>query len=334
MKVNIRSEQVKDYAQIAEINNLAFTGMALTGILGEANRLGNVGKAEMLLVDVLRHAPDFDPDLALVAEVDGRVVGHALFYPYRAFIQGEEVAAVGLHPIATHPDFQKQGIGGALMVEGHRRCQEKGYVFAFLYGHPDYYPRFGYQTHVFGRCGVEVERQNIPISAGQLEERQLEPGDVAQIIALWQTWFMDAPLAVFPGRSFLDWVTHFDPFETTALLSKGELKGFLRLHPNDPAKIKSFLAKDTAATAQLLAHLHQKYSQHPTPTLFLPIHPATKAARWLPCPYTAKVETWDAGMIKIFNETHQPIRAYCAEVRAGRRQAGLALYPPYIDGAE
>jgi putative acetyltransferase len=325
MHINLRSEAVKDYPAIAEINTLAFS---------EKSGSGNIGKTEMLLVDVLRHAPDFDPDLSLVAEVDGRVAGHALFYPYRAFVQGEEIAAAGLHPIATHPAYQKQGIGSALMLEGHRRLKEKGVVFSYLYGHPSYYPRFGYQTHLLGMCCVEIERENIPACRGRIEERQLEPADVEQVVAMWKTWFMDVPLAIFPGSSFLDWVAHFETFETSAVFIEGELRGFLRWRPDDPEKIRFFLAKDKEATTQMLGHLNQKYSHHPSPSLRIPVHPAAAATKnWLPCPYAGTADPWDAGMIKILDEGNQAIRTYCDSVRAGEQMVGLVIYPPYVDEA-
>jgi putative acetyltransferase len=325
MHINLRSEAVKDYPAIAEINTLAFS---------EKSGSGNIGKTEMLLVDVLRHAPDFDPDLSLVAEVDGRVAGHALFYPYRAFVQGEEIAATGLHPIATHPAYQKQGIGSALMLEGHRRLKEKGVVFSYLYGHPSYYPRFGYQTHLLGMCCVEIERENIPACRGRIEERQLEPADVEQVVAMWKTWFMDVPLAIFPGSSFLDWVAHFETFETSAVFIEGELRGFLRWRPDDPEKIRFFLAKDKEATTQMLGHLNQKYSHHPSPSLRIPVHPAAAATKnWLPCPYAGTADPWDAGMIKILDEGNQAIRTYCDSVRAGEQMVGLVIYPPYVDEA-
>jgi putative acetyltransferase len=325
MDINVRSETVKDYPAIAEINTLAFSKL---------RGHGNTGKTEMLLVDVLRHAPDFDPDLSLVAEADGRVVGHALFYPYRAFVQGEEVAAAGLHPIATHPAYQKQGIGSALMLEGHRRLKERGIVFSFLYGHPSYYPRFGYQTYMLGMCCVEIERKNIPACTGRIEERQLEPADVEHVAAMWKTWFMDVPLAFFPGSSFLDWVAHFETFETSVVFVEGELRGFLRWRTDDPEKIGAFLAKDKEATAQLLGHLNQKYRQHPAPVLRIPVHPAAAATQaWLPCPYSSLAEPWDAGMIKILDEGNSTIRAYCDSVCAGEQTVGIVTYPPYLDGA-
>lgn len=330
MKINIRAEEVKDYPAIAEINILAFTQA-----FSESNGVGNVGKAEMVLVDVLRHGPDFDPDLSLVAEVDGRVVGHALFYPYRILVMGQEMAAVGLHPIAVHPSFQKQGIGGALLVEAHRRAKEKGYVFSFLYGHPEYYPRFGYQQRMFGKCYLEIARQDIPEANGDIEERQLEPAHLEQVLAMWQTWFAEAPLAIIPGRSFLDWVTHFESFVTSVVLIGGEVRGFLRYHLTDPHKIKYFLAKDREATGRLLGYVGQKFADHNLPSLKIPLHPMAAAAQaWLPCPFAGKVETWEVGMIKIIDETNKTIRAYCDDVSAGKLSAGIVIYPPYVDGAE
>jgi len=325
MHIILRSETVKDYPAIAEINTLAFS---------EKGDWGDTGRAEMVLVDMLRHAPDFDPDLSLVAEVNGRVVGHALFYPYRAFLQGEETAAAGLHPIAIHPAYQKQGIGGALMSEGHRRLKEKGVAFCYLYGHPSYYPRFGYRTHVLGMCCVEIERERIPACTARIKERQLAPADVEQVVEMWKTWFMDVPLAFFPGSSFLDWVAHFEAFETSAVFVEGELRGFLRWRPDDPQKIRFFLAKDKEATAQLLGHLNQKYSQHPSPVLQIPVHPGAAATQnWLPCSYAGKAEPWDAGMIKILDENNRTIRAYCDSVCAGEQKVGIVIYPPYVDEA-
>ena len=43
------------------------------------------------------------------------------------------------------PEFQKQGIGGELLREAHKRASQLGYSSAVLLGHKDYYPRFGYK---------------------------------------------------------------------------------------------------------------------------------------------------------------------------------------------
>jgi hypothetical protein len=141
-------------------------------------------------------------------------------------------------------------------------------------------------------------------------------------------------LAVFPGSSFLDWVAHFETFETSVVFIEGELRGFLRWRPDDPEKIRFFLAKDKEATAQLLGCLNQKYNHHPSPSLRIPVHPAAAATRnWLPCPYAGTADPWDAGMIKILDEGNQAIRAYCDNVCAGKQMVGIVIYPPYVDEA-
>ncbi len=324
MIITIRSEQVKDYHQIAEINMLAFS---------KPNETGNIGKAEMALVDMLRHGPDFDPDLALVAEVEGRVVGHALFYPYKVLLSGEEVQATSLHPLAVHPNFQKQGVGSKLMEEAHRRLEEKGYALSFLYGHPEYYSRFGYLPNMFGLCQTEVERQHIVPITTAIEERQIELADVKQVIEMWLTWFDDVPFAIFPGTSYLDWVTHIDPIQTSVIIIDGELRGYLRYHPEKSDAVRFFLAKDEAATGLLLSYLNQKFEEQDIDTLFLPVHPEAAATKWMSCPTAPVVEKWQAGMIKIFDQENEVIRTYCDNVASGKQAPGLLVYPPFLDVA-
>lgn len=122
----IRPEELRDEATIREVNRLAF------------------GRdAEGALVDALREAGAVL--CSLVAEDDGRIVGHILFSP-ATLEDGPnrwEVAALG--PVAVHPEHQRRGIGGALIRAGLDICRARGYDIAILLGHPTYYPRFGFR---------------------------------------------------------------------------------------------------------------------------------------------------------------------------------------------
>lgn len=61
-------------------------------------------------------------------------------------VSGNSVAtSLSVAPLAVLPDFQKQGIGGKLLKEAHKRAALLGYGTAVLLGHKDYYPRFGYR---------------------------------------------------------------------------------------------------------------------------------------------------------------------------------------------
>lgn len=94
---------------------------------------------EARLVDALRAAGK--ATLSLVAEIDGRVVGHVLFSPVT--LEGAPVA-LGLAPLAVRPETHGQGVGGALVRAGLERCRAAGHVFVVVLGSPDYYGRFGF----------------------------------------------------------------------------------------------------------------------------------------------------------------------------------------------
>jgi putative acetyltransferase len=81
------------------------------------------------------------PELDLVADDDGVVVGHVLHSV--GDVDGSPVAA--LAPLAVVPERQRQGIGGLLLRESFVRVVAAGFPLIALLGHPSYYPRFGFE---------------------------------------------------------------------------------------------------------------------------------------------------------------------------------------------
>lgn len=122
---SIRAERPIDVAAIHAVNAAAFP------TADEAD-----------LVDALRAAAD--PYLSLVAEVDGKVVGHILFTPV-THADHPKLKLMGLAPMAVHPDHQRTGIGSALVRAGLEACRDLGMLGVVVLGHPDYYPRFGFR---------------------------------------------------------------------------------------------------------------------------------------------------------------------------------------------
>lgn len=86
------------------------------------------------------------PLLSLVAEADGRLVGHILFTKARLHPEDQEISAQILAPLAVSRDFQGEGVGGALIREGLKQLTESGVDLVFVLGHPGYYPKYGFQT--------------------------------------------------------------------------------------------------------------------------------------------------------------------------------------------
>jgi putative acetyltransferase len=97
---------------------------------------------EANLVDRLRSAcPEA---LSLVAE-EGDIVGHILFTPVAIASGAGPIVGMGLAPMAVVPDRQRQGIGTQLVNRGLDILRERGCPFVVVVGHPEYYPRFGFE---------------------------------------------------------------------------------------------------------------------------------------------------------------------------------------------
>ena len=98
-------------------------------------------REEIELVERVWSLPAYLPDLELVAERDGTLVGHVLHSV--GDLDGRAVAA--LAPLAVDPAHQRTGVGGALLTESIARADAVGYPLIALLGHWTYYPRFGFE---------------------------------------------------------------------------------------------------------------------------------------------------------------------------------------------
>jgi putative acetyltransferase len=135
MMIEIREERAGDVAAIRDVNKRAF-GQDLEGNIVDALRSN---------VAVL---------LSLVATLNSEVVGHIMYSP----ITVGEVTGAALGPMAVLPGRQRQGIGSKLIKTGNRKLKDAGYPFIIVLGHPNYYPRFGFQpASTFGiKCEWNV----------------------------------------------------------------------------------------------------------------------------------------------------------------------------------
>ena len=148
--VSIRPEQSTDPPRVFEIQAEAF---------------GRRNEAE--LVNLLRASAQ--PQISLVAEESGRVVGHIFFSPVEIESAGSPRAA-GLAPVAVAPDQQGRGVGAALIRAGLERCPGVGWKAVFLVGAPGYYSRFG-----FGLAARRGFSYGDPLFDSVLQVHELEP---------------------------------------------------------------------------------------------------------------------------------------------------------------
>jgi putative acetyltransferase len=81
--------------------------------------------------------------LELVAEKDGKIVGHILFYPIGVF---KKLGAIGLGPMCVDPWMKRERIGTALVNRGLEFIRQSGASLVFVLGHDWFYPRFGFNV--------------------------------------------------------------------------------------------------------------------------------------------------------------------------------------------
>src|SRR2546422_1005374 len=116
---------------------------------GGVNRQAFDQEQEGRIVDALReHGGAL---LSLVAVADGAVVGHIMFSP----LSVGAVVGAALGPMAVLPAYQHQGIGSQLVERGVERLRGSGCPFIVVIGHPEFYPRFGFQSAA--ACGLTCE---------------------------------------------------------------------------------------------------------------------------------------------------------------------------------
>jgi putative acetyltransferase len=123
--VRVRSERHSDHERVFAIHEAAF---------------GRPDEAHL----VSRLRASVSPSLSLVAELDGRVVGHVFFSPVRIERDAGGPAVAGLAPIGVEPAYQGRGVGSALVRRGLARCRGLGWEAVVLVGAPAYYSRFGF----------------------------------------------------------------------------------------------------------------------------------------------------------------------------------------------
>lgn len=126
----IRKETPADIDAITQVTIAAFKNHPISH------------QTEQFIIIALRAANALT--ISLVAEIAGRVVGHIAFSPVKCTDGSENW--YGLGPISVVPEYQRQGIGKALINEGVSLLKELGGHGCGLVGDPSYYKKFGFRN--------------------------------------------------------------------------------------------------------------------------------------------------------------------------------------------
>jgi len=137
MKVNIRLEIEDDYSRVEELTREAFWNLYAPGC------------DEHYLCHILRDHEDFIKELDYVAEVDGNIVG-SIMYSKSFLISDdfEQVPIVSFGPLCVHPEYQRKGIGTALIEKTKSLVEIMGIPAVIIYGDPHNYCKHGFMNGI------------------------------------------------------------------------------------------------------------------------------------------------------------------------------------------
>ena len=129
-RIVIRNETNADVDMISEVTMAAFKTLEISN------------HTEQFIIEALRAAQALT--LSLVAELDGRVIGHIAFSPVN--ISDGTQDWYGLGPVSVLPEHQRKGIGKSLIQEGLSQLKSLNAQGCCLVGHPDYYKQLGFEN--------------------------------------------------------------------------------------------------------------------------------------------------------------------------------------------
>lgn len=188
----IRREMSTDYAAVEQLTREAFWNVYRPGCL------------EHYLVHVLRQDPNFIPELDLVMERDGELIGHVLYM--RAKIVADdsrEIPMMTFGPISIRPDLHRQGLGTHLLDYSMELAREHGCGALCIEGNIDFYGRSGFV--VAGTKGIryhgEPEQKIVPY----VLLKELQPGFLDGVTGVYHTpkgYYVDEIKAEEFDRSF------------------------------------------------------------------------------------------------------------------------------------
>ncbi len=127
-EITVRAETPSDIQAIDVVNISAFQG-----------------EGEAQLVSELRNSTHYIPELSLVAEYKGRLVGHLMLSRVKILGIDNSPKVLTLAPMSVVPSQSSRGIGSVLLRAGIKKARQLGFEMIVEIGQTEYYKRHGFR---------------------------------------------------------------------------------------------------------------------------------------------------------------------------------------------
>lgn len=134
-QLTIRQEVPADYCAVEELTRRAFWNLYVPGC------------TEHYLAHILRGHADFIPELDLVLELGGRIIGSVMYTRAKLVDEnGTEKPVLTFGPVCVEPELQRQGYGKQLLESSFEQAVRLGYDTIVIFGSPVNYVGRGFKS--------------------------------------------------------------------------------------------------------------------------------------------------------------------------------------------
>ena len=172
--ITIRLENQEDYASTETLVRESFWNVYRPGC------------SEHYVLHVLRDDPAFIPELDLVMELDGRLIGQNMFM--HTVIDADDgctIPVLTMGPICIANDLKRKGFGKRLLDESLRRAAAMGFGAVLFEGNIGFYGKSGFDCA--SRFGIRYHDLPEDADASFFLCRELIPGYLDGITGVYQT---------------------------------------------------------------------------------------------------------------------------------------------------
>ena len=192
--MNIRLEQPSDYREVEELTREAFWNVYRPGC------------TEHFVLNRYRSNPDFIPELDLVMEEDGKIIGHVMFSKAELILDdGTRCPSWTFGPISIHPDYKRQGYGLKLLNYAIEKARELGIGLLCMEGNIDFYRHAGFDRA--SKLGIHYHDEPREAEVPYFLAQELIPG-----------WLGDIEATYCPPKGYFvadEYPADFEAYEAT-----------------------------------------------------------------------------------------------------------------------
>lgn len=198
----IRNEETKDRAIVEDITRRAFYNIYIEGCV------------EHYLVHLMREHEDFIPELDLVIELDGKMIGNIMYTKSKLRDEeGRKKDILTFGPVSIHPDYQRRGYGKLLMEHSFNKARELGYDTIVIFGSPANYVSRGFRS---------CRKYDVSVEDGKYPAAMMVKELISGVLGGHRWTYQDSPVMAISEEDALRYDDTLEPMEKKHLPSQEE----------------------------------------------------------------------------------------------------------------